>query len=313
MPGTELKYGDAPGVSPTRHETTATVRLTIPLMYLVEPLNPMRHNMDDEAMRELMDSIRDNGLLQNLCVVPIVGEKERVTIDASEVSCERHLSAGGRFRVCCGHRRLLACRGISLQAADCKAYCDAAISEETIMAQENGIREEPSDFDLAVMYAAWIAEPNMTEAALKKRAGKSLDFIYGRAEIMQGWKEVADALHERKIPFSVARELNRVKQEGYMLHFLSMAIDQGAKSRLVKAWRDELEAREAQTPSVPAPGVIHPTITAHDPKRFECICCSENASYNLEVVNICTDCKRRIGEARAAQAAQEESPSPPSN
>jgi len=194
----------------------------------------------------------------------------------------------------------VACRGIALAVVDCKVFCTGDVSDKAIMAHENQFREEPSDYDLAVMYREWLTEPGLTEDALKRRAGKSLDFIYARIEILNGWQEVANALHLRKIPFSVARELNRVEDEPYMRHFLNMAMDQGATGKLVRAWVNEHKAIKDMSTSTappPAPGI---TVNAPMQSKVECIVCGDTQSYNLRSVLMCHADAERIKEIRNA-------------
>jgi ParB-like chromosome segregation protein Spo0J len=281
-------------------EPYPTVTRDINIALLLEPLDPMRHSMDDEAMLDLQNSIRESGLFENLCVVPVLpGDGDtwnRVTMR----DYDEHVKIGGRFRVAAGHRRLLACRAVGYSPASCKIFTDETVNEDTIMAGENTHREDPSDFDLAVLYAKWLQIPGITENEVKRRAGKTLSFIYGRVELLQGYKEVSDALHARKINFTVAKILNDVPEPEYMQLFLNMAIDQGATSKLVRAWANERAARRDMTPPTGPvqPQPIHVTAPAF--QKIECLLCGDNQSYNLQTVMLCGADVERIKAARAS-------------
>jgi ParB/RepB/Spo0J family partition protein len=300
MPANEGPAGAVFAAHAPQPRVGQTVTLEIPLALLLEPLDPMRHDMDDEAMLDLQKSIRESGLLLNLCAVPVLpadnGAWERVVMR----DYDAHVRKGGKFRVAAGHRRLLACRAVQYDPVQCKVWVDLAINEETIMAGENTIREDPTDFDLAVLYSKWIKEPDMTEKELSRRAGKGLTFVYSRVELLQGYKEVADALHQRKISFSVARAINRCDEPEYMQHFLNMAIDQGASSKLVNGWINERKAfRDMTPPAGPqAPPVLH--ITAPAFQKIECLLCHDTQSYNLQTIMMCGACVERIRAANAA-------------
>lgn len=277
----------------------------INLALLFEPLDPMRHSMDDAAMLELQDSIRRNGLFENLCVVPVLQSEgdnwERVTMR----DYDEHVRIGGRFRVAAGHRRLLACRVVDHNPVSCKVFTDFTVNEDTIMAGENTHREDPTDFDLAVLYAKWMKEPDVTEDEIRRRAGKTLNFIYARVELLNGYKEVSDALHARKINFSVAKILNDVPEPEFMQLFLNMAIDQGATSKLVRAWANERAAVRDMTPAA-GPAVAQPLhIVAPAFQKIECLLCGDNQSYNLQTVMMCGADVERIKSARAAADAAE--------
>jgi ParB/RepB/Spo0J family partition protein len=294
--------------APHEHAGQSITR-EISLALILEPLDPMRHNMDDEAMMDLQTSIRTSGLLQNLCVVPVLPGEADTWERVHMRDYEKHLKKGGRFRVAAGHRRLLACRAVGHDPVKCEIFFDLAVNEETIMAGENTVREDPTDFDLAVLYTKWLNEPGMTEKELAKRAGKTLVFIYARAELLNGYKEIADALHARKISFSVARALNRCDEPEYMQHFLNMAIDQGATTKLVNAWVSERKAFKDMTPPASPAGPQPLHITAPAFQKIECLLCGDTQSYNLQTVMMCGACRERIEAAKSTvDAAESEAP-----
>jgi ParB-like chromosome segregation protein Spo0J len=269
----------------------------------------MRHDMEDDKLVELAQSIREVGLLQDLCVIPTDDKGKRIKLSPSTNALQNHEEHGGAYQVRAGHRRLLACRSINLESVTCKVFCDPSTSEVAIMAHENSFREEPSDYDLAVMYSEWLKEPGITENEVRRRAGKTLDFVYARAELLNGWEFVAMALHERQIPFSVARALNREADEPYAKMFLNMAIDQGATGKLVGAWVSEHKAHKDMTPQGgPAPDV-GATVVVVPPSVPECLLCGERQSYMLRTVLLCAGDVDKIKAARAAVEADNAVPS----
>lgn len=283
----------------------------IPIGLLLEPLDPMRHNMDDENMLDLQRSIRESGLFQNLCVIPVMSATGDTWNRVPMPDYDTHVRKGGRFRVAAGHRRLLACRAIGYDPVKCEIFLSLFPSEDEIMAGENTHREDPTDFDLAVLYSKWLKEESMTEAELSRRAGKSLFFIYARAELLNGYKEVCDALHARKINFSVAKALNECDEPEYMQHFLNMAIDNGLTSKYVRAMVNERKAyRDMAQPAQPKPAQpLH--ISAPAFQKIECLLCGDNQSYNLQTVMMCGADIERIKAARAAAEAVETDGAPP--
>ena len=298
MTSTSSSHLDESGAPQVLRETSYTVTRRVPLYLLFEPPDPMRHDMDDEGLVELAASIREVGLLQDLCVIPIKDGKRVSLVRASNADMDRFEEHGGTYQVRAGHRRLLACRSINLESVTCKVFCDPVTSEAAIMAHENAFREEPSDYDLAVMYAEWLKEPGMLETTLRKRAGKPLEFIYARAALLQGWEFVAMALHAKQISFSVAKALNREDEEGYAKMFLNMAVDQGATAKLVNAWINEREAHKAMTPQGgPAPDVGAAVVVAQAALP-ECIACGERQSYMLRTVIMCAADADRIKALR---------------
>lgn len=304
MANTSRQYIDTELAPQVLREVGHTFTRRVPLYLLFEPPDPMRHDMEDDGLVELAASIREVGLLQDLCVIPILEGKRVSLMGASLKDIENFEQNGGTYQVRAGHRRLLACRSINLESVTCKVFTDPATSELAIMAHENAFREEPSDYDLAVMYAEWLKEPGMLETTLRKRAGKPLQFVYDRAALLQGWEFVAMAVHAKQINFSVAKALNREEEEGYAKMFLNMAIDQGATAKLVNGWISEREAHKAMTPQGgPAPDVGAAIVVAQA-SLPECIACGERQSYMLRTVLLCAADAERIKQLRE-QIAQE--------
>lgn len=299
MPGSEAPAGVILSQHMPQPRVVASVTRDIALALLDEPRDPMRHDMDDESMLELQASIRESGLLQSLCVIPIFDGERVPAYIATDAELENHIARGGRFRVAAGHRRLLACRAVRHDPARCEVFVDPAIHEELIMHEENSKREEPSDYDLAVLYAKWLREPDITEKEVCRRAGKKIDFIYRHAEILNGYKQVADALHAKKISFTVATRLNGWEEPEYVVHWLNMAIDQGATSKIVSGWIAERKAFLAlAVPANPVSGVSTP-IHTQTFIRQECLLCGDVQSYNLQTVLMCSADIERIKAIRA--------------
>jgi ParB-like chromosome segregation protein Spo0J len=282
--------------------------MQVPLALLDEPLDPMRHSMDDEEMVRLQSDIRQCGLLENLCVVPTMNGVRMEVQNPTAKYFDGFIASGGRFRVAAGHRRLLACRAIRYDPVKCEIFCDTALHEEHIMHSENAHREETTDYDLAVLYSKWIQEPDMTEKELQSRAGKSLSHIYDRANILNGYEDVATALRERKIPFSVAKRLNQWDEPEFVRHWLNMAIDQGARLKIVNGWIDERKAFLALA-APRGPEVAGPLgVTTQKFIKQECLLCGDSQSYNLQTVLMCGSDIERIRAIRANAEAQEGKP-----
>lgn len=310
MPGSEAPAGTVFYHHAPQPRVNVGITREIPLALLLEPLDPMRHSMDDENMLDLQRSIRESGLFENLCVVPVVQGDADAWNRVPMADYEKHVQNGGRFRVAAGHRRLLACRAVRHDPVKCEIFEDFALNEETIMHGENMHREDPTDFDLAILYAKWLKEPGMTERELSKRAGKTLNFIYARTDLLNGYKEVSDALHERKIVFAVARALNRCEEPEYMQHFLNMAIDNGLTAKVVGAMIAERKAfKDLAQPALPKDAQpLH--ISAPAFQRIECLLCGDSQSYNLQTVMMCGPDVERIKAARAAAEAAEKEAAP---
>ncbi len=310
MPASEIPASVTQSKFAPEARPATSITRDIPLALLDEPLDPMRHHIDDEYIIELGHDIRESGLLQNLCVVPTHNGERRFPNLVCNEWMDNHIARGGRFRIAAGHCRLLACRLVRYDPVRCEIFCDLALPEEQIMHAENAHRADPTDYDLAVLYAKWIKEPGMTEKELARRAGKSLPFIYDRAQLLEGYENVAMALHERKISYAVARRLNRWKEPEFVQHWLNMAVDQGATGKIVQGWIDERKSLLALAqPAGPAPP---PGAAIHAPvfQKVACLVCDDTQSYNLTTALLCTACRARIEALKAQGEAAEAGPTP---
>ena len=91
------------------NQTKETQEARTALRYIaVHKINPHPDNPRKELgdLAELSDSIRNNGILQNLTVVPYVGEETHEVIE-------------GLYRCIIGHRRLAAAKIIGMDAVPC--------------------------------------------------------------------------------------------------------------------------------------------------------------------------------------------------
>ena len=306
MQGNERPAGTVAAQYAPKPRAVDSIVRDIPLGLLIEHLDPMRHNMDDEAMLELQADIRTRGLLQNLCVVPVMPAEGETWTRVTMADYAAHVRDGGRFRVAAGHRRLLACRVVQYDPVRCNLFVDLSVDEEAIMHSENEHRENTSDYDLAVLYQKWLREPGITEKEIQRRAGKSMTFVYDRVELLSGYQDVCMALHAKQINVSVARAINRCDEPEYAAHFLRMAVDQGASAKIVNAWVNERKAFKDLTPEgAPQPAAAIP-VTAPAFVKIECLLCGDTQSYNLQTVMMCGADVERIRAARAAAESVEQ-------
>jgi ParB-like chromosome segregation protein Spo0J len=301
MAETHNEFSHTGGVPAVVRENNSTVSYKIPLHLLMEPPDAMRVSMDDEKLWELAQSIREVGLLQDLCVIPIGEDNLRATLVPTAEHVAGFIRDGGMFQVRAGHRRLKAMRSLNMDAAPCKVFCDAQSSEKAIMAHENSFREEPSDYELAELYRTWLQEPGLTEAELKRRAGKSLAFIYSRAELFEGWQFVAMALCNRQINFAVAKQINKEKDERYAKLWLQMAIDQGATLKIVSIWMADKERNEELAKMNPSVAPVEVVTNQVQTEKIECLACHQDASYLLRTAILCAHCKDEIKRLRDQQ------------
>jgi ParB/RepB/Spo0J family partition protein len=184
----------------------------IPLEQLIEPHDAMRFEMDDEKLDELITSIRRDGVLEPLLVIPValpLSDKEGEERNGAGVVVA---SAPLQYEVRAGHRRLIACRQLGLTPIPCRIFLPDESAYEGLMATENLIREEASAFEEGCLFARIADTPGITEDEMRARCGnKSLSYIYDRIALVQGDEQIALAVHRKQISFGVAKLLNKIR------------------------------------------------------------------------------------------------------
>lgn len=262
----------------------------VPYALLDEPEIAARETMDDQAMLDLVESIRKIGLLQPLGVV----------------------KSGERYRISYGHRRYKACGLVPLDPVPCMVFPEGTDDEEALKVAENNDREELNVGEEALYL----------NDLLERRCGADVDrlcayvkkkrqWVEDRLLLLNGDIEVLQALRDRRIKFAVAKELNKVADLGARRQFLDAALRGGATGALIRRWREEHEAFQARQspasgdtdPAAPTP-VVQP---ADSPMR--CVDCgSADDFHEMELLYIHRSCKRRIDRAREAAAQRETHP-----
>jgi len=199
---------------------------------LDEPEIAARETMDEAQLDDLVESIRKLGLLQPLGVI----------------------QDGARFRISYGHRRYKACGRVPLAEVPCMVFPEGTADEEALKVAENNDREELNAGEEALYL----------NDLLDRRCGGDVDrlceyvkrkrgWVEDRLLLLAGHLEVLEALRARRIRFSVAKELNKVRDHAAALQFLDAAIKGGATGALVRRWREDHE-RFLAMQSAPPPG-----------------------------------------------------------
>jgi ParB/RepB/Spo0J family partition protein len=200
----------------------------IELAAIDEPDHAMRETMDETQLHELCESIGKVGLLQPLVV-------------------EQH---GDRYRVLAGHRRLIACQAIKLALIPCIVRAPGEVDPAAVTIAENYYRENVNAAEEAVFLDRLLTErcggdTDVLAALIKHKR----EYVEDRLLLLRGDPAVLQAIKERKITLAVARELQKVTDEGQRAVFLDAAIRGGATSAVVRNWRTSAELQPSAVPA----------------------------------------------------------------
>lgn len=234
---------------------------------LIDPPDlPIRATFDEDKLRELQDSIARNGLLQP------IGLKQR----------------DGRYEVEFGHRRFTAVANLGHKTIAALVYAPGELQEDASKLAENIHREKLNTAEEGVWFEQLMERNGWDTDALAARLHQSRQYVEERINLVEGDPEVFRAVAERRITFSVARELRRCPDQTHRRYLLHHASLEQTGARRVAQWVAEFLARNQ-----PAPVEAQPTAApdAQPMVQAPAICCAlcgaDRQPYNLVSVMLC--------------------------
>ncbi len=173
-------------VTPQEAVTSRDGAKFIPIKDIVPNRDQPRLNIREESLAELVESIKEQGVLQ-----PVIVMKKSAT----------------EYELICGERRLRAAALAGLEKI--QAVVKEASSEKLLeMALvENIQREDLSPLEEALAYARLIEERNLTQDEVAKRVGKNRSTVANTVRLLRLPKDVQDLIANNLLSAGHARAL----------------------------------------------------------------------------------------------------------
>lgn len=246
----------------------------LPLNQISEsPLNTRKY-FNQDAMYDLTESIKAQGVLQPILVRPLGGDS-------------------GAYQIVAGARRYRAAMLASLETIPCvvRALDDRAALEATVV--ENLQREDIHPIEEAEGYERLMQEAGYNADSVAEKVGKSRSYIYGRLKLLQLCQEARDAFYDGKLDASTALLVARIPGKTLQNKATKELIKgydgapmsfRTAKDHVRRSYMLDLKDatfRTADANLVPAAGSCKdcPKRTGNDPELFG----------DVENTNVCTD------------------------
>ena len=213
-------------------ETTQNKENTINTLKisLVDPKSDQpRKYFDKEALEELSDSIRENGLLQPI-LVREYGE--------------------GRYQIIAGERRFRACKlaGLTEIPAIVLERDDKAAAQIALI--ENIQREDLNPLEEALAYKSLKDEYDMTQEELSERIGKSRSAIANSIRLLDLPDEILTMVAARELSAGHARTLLGVKDREDMILLAQFAAEQDLSVRQLEEQVKKINKKKKPAPEV---------------------------------------------------------------
>ena len=184
-----------------KENTISTLKIS-----LVDPKSDQpRKYFDKEALEELCNSIKENGLLQPILV--------------------REYGDAGRYQIIAGERRFRACKlaGLTEIPAIVLNRDDRAAAQIALI--ENIQREDLNPLEEALAYKSLKEEYNMTQEELSERIGKSRSAIANSMRLLDLPEEILTMVAARELSAGHARTLLGVKDTEDMILLAQFAAE----------------------------------------------------------------------------------------
>lgn len=211
------------------------IRRLDPNLISANPHQP-RHHFSEESLHDLMESIRQHGILQ-----PIVVTK-----------------SGDKYELIAGERRLRSVKALGL--TEIPAIIREADEQKKLewALIENLQRENLNSVETAIAYQALVDQFNLTQEELAKRVGKARSSVANALRFLSLPEEIQNALADSRISEGHAKYLLGISDKDQQLNIFKKILRQnwtvsetskmikqmgGTKAAKIKANNDlELEA-----------------------------------------------------------------------
>jgi ParB family chromosome partitioning protein len=192
-----------------------------------------RQTFRDESIAQLADSIREQGVLQPLLVVP---------------------TSGGRYRIIAGERRYRAGRAAGLETLPCIVKDIDVIRQMEIALIENLQREDLNPLEAAKGIQALMQQCGYTQEKVSARLGKSRPAVANLLRMLSLPEEVTEMVRDGELTAGHARVLAGVTNPETQTRLARQAADEGMSVRELE--KTAAAAKEKKAPAKPRKAAI---------------------------------------------------------
>jgi ParB family chromosome partitioning protein len=274
----------------TKEETRPVIEDDVELMFkrisldlIDDPEQPMRSDMTEGSVADLILSIKQVGIIEPVVVKPV----------------------NDRYEVIAGHRRTYAARLAHLVDVPC--YVRKANKEQTEMLKihENLYRAEITPPDEAKHFAYLINKQKLTPPQIAKLISKSLTYVMDRIGILDYPEVLSEAMHNGDISFSVAKEFARFDDPKQLHQAIKYAKVSGMTQEMARKWVQDFKRDQGEQQSFAPPESANGEATSIHDYSATCIYCRKGLRLQeAEVVYMHRKCKDEADQLNASPELQ---------
>lgn len=189
----------------------------IPADLIKDPTRPLRSELTPESVGDLVESIKQIGIIEPLIV----------------------FQTGKTYEVIAGHRRLLAAEVAGLTTIPAIVTEVKGMESEILKVHENLARAEVNAVDWAHHLKYLKDEYKLDNNKLASLLGMSPAWVSEHLTILDWAPEMIEAVKTGKISFSAGKELAGIKDDNKRRVYTDAAIRGGINPTLAKRWKNE--------------------------------------------------------------------------
>lgn len=200
---------------------------SLPLDHITpSPLQP-RHEFRSEHLQELVESIREKGIIQPLIVRKV----------------------GDKYELIAGERRWRAARELALAEAPAiiRQASDREVLELALI--ENLQREDLNPIEEAMAYERLHRDFALTQEDISKRVGKSRAAVANAMRLLDLHADIQSLLKQGRLSVGHAKVLLSIKSHDEQKYLADIIIRQGASVRVAEKLAAQHLARTGKAPS----------------------------------------------------------------
>ena len=182
-----------------------------------------RQTFDDESIAQLADSIRDQGVLQPLLVVPF---------------------NGGRYRIIAGERRYRAGRLAGLETLPCIVTDIDVVRQMEIALIENLQREDLNPLEAAKGIQALMKQCGYTQEKVSTRLGKSRPAVANLLRMLTLPDEVTEMVRDGLLSAGHARVLAGLNSREEQIRLAHLAANEGMSVRRLEQLASNVKTKK---------------------------------------------------------------------
>lgn len=246
---------------------------TIPRAQLLEPPQPIRLGMDEQALGDLADSLKRHGLLHPIIVVP--AHVYAANGEPADLSNPKETGSAIRWQweIVDGHRRYIAAGIAGLEELECKVYETLEDAKFGVMLDANMMRQDLTPAEEGVQFLELADSRGWSMPQMMKYFGRSEAYINERVSLVKQFPDVFKVVAAREINWTQAKAVMRCPDVHWRAYMLDQAVTHGASSRTIVNLVDQWKTMQLAKQSQPAVHTPEHTVIAAQAEKPRCTWC----------------------------------------